>query len=124
MIIHNLSKSLQQFSILTWKNSILVRRNLVGIFFELILSIFIISMLLVTRHFIENIKYAQQQNPTYNVIDFYYNNFDENLVLFYPPDSPLVQNIVSRAFRFIKSEKWWYNSISDYFFHYMLKICF
>lgn len=106
---HQMASASRQFLILTWKNSILLSRNLVGIFFELVLSVLMISMLLVTRHFIENVRYNQQQMPAYNVIDFYFNNLDEDLVLVYPSESAVALNVVTRAFRFITSEKWWYN---------------
>lgn len=103
-----LASSPRQFLILAWKNSLLLGRNLVGAFFELVLSVFIVSMLLVTRHFIENVRYSQQQMPAYNVIDFFFNNLDEDLVLVYPSDSAAALNVVRRAFWFITSEKWWY----------------
>lgn len=101
-----------QFRILTWKNFTLLKRRVIGFAFEVLLSVFIICMLLVSRHFVENIQFPQQKNPTYNVIDYYFNNYQEDLVLYYP-DSAVARNVVERAFRFIKSEKWWYNSISS-----------
>lgn len=106
---HQLASARRQFLILTWKNSLLLSRNLAGIFFELVLSVLIVSMLLVTRHFIENVRYGQQQMPAYNVIDFFFNNLDEDIVLVYPSESAVALNVVTRAFRFITSEKWWYN---------------
>lgn len=106
---HHLASSTRQFLILTWKNSLLLSRNFAGVFFELVLSVLIVSMLLVTRHFIENVRYGQQQMPAYNVIDFFFNNLDEDLVLVYPSESAVALNVVTRAFRFITSEKWWYN---------------
>lgn len=110
---HQLASARRQFLILTWKNSLLLSRNLAGIFFELVLSVLIVSMLLVTRHFIENVRYGQQQMPAYNVIDFFFNNLDEDIVLVYPSESAVALNVVTRAFRFITSEKWWYNVNSN-----------
>ena len=60
-----------QLSILLWKNLILIKRKKFSTIFEVLLSIAFISMLLITRYFVERVYIPEQKNPVYNVIDYF-----------------------------------------------------
>lgn len=95
-----------QFIILTWKNILIIKRNPIGPFVEIFLSLIFISFILILRNFVEIIFYSPISNPTYDIIDFFHKTASQDLILFYP-NTPLVQNIVFRAFRVIRSQKFW-----------------
>lgn len=98
----------RQFCMLTWKNLILIRRNLLGTLFELALSIFFIFTLLIIRHIVERIYVPEQIYPAYYIIDYFQNAVGHNLILFYPNNS-MIQQVVQHAYNLIKSRKLWLN---------------
>lgn len=103
-----------QFLILTWKNILIIKRNPTGPIVEFFLSLFFISFILILRNYVEIIFYSPISNPTYDIIDFFHKTASQDLILFYPNTS-LVQNIVFRAFRVIKSQKFWLHLTSKSF---------
>ena len=50
---------------------ILIKRKKFSTIFEVLLSIAFISMLLITRYFVERVYIPEQKNPVYNVIDYF-----------------------------------------------------
>nr|QNH67862.1 ATP-binding cassette transporter subfamily A member 3-like protein X3 [Brachionus rotundiformis] len=102
------NRTFRQFLILTWKNFLILKRKPFGPLVEILLSFFFLSFILILRNYVEIIYFPPNSNPTYNIIDFFYKTASQDLVLFYP-DTPVIQNVVYRAFRVIKSQKYWLN---------------
>ncbi|RNA01714.1 ATP-binding cassette sub-family A member 3 [Brachionus plicatilis] len=102
------NQTFRQLLILIWKNILIIKRNPFGPLIEILLSIFFISFIIILRFYVEIIYFPPISNPIYNIIDFFYKTASQDLILFYP-NIPLVQNIVERAFRVIKSQKYWLN---------------
>jgi hypothetical protein len=98
----------RQFCMLTWKNLILIRRNLLGTLFELTLSIFFVFTLLLIRNIVERIYVPEQIYPAYYIIDYFQNAVGHNLILFYPNNS-MIYEVVQHAYNLIKSRKLWLN---------------
>ena len=94
----------KQILILTWKNFILLRRNLLGTFLELTCPFIFISFLLIIRYFIERIKFFNQylQSNSGNVLDLYENAISqERDVVLYYPNNELIQKLVEQAVQFL-----------------------
>jgi hypothetical protein len=102
---------LKQVSILTWKNSILIRRKKLSTILEIVLSLLFISMLLTIRYFVEKVPIPDQFNPIYNVMDYFQVFTGKNLILYYP-NNPLIQRIIMNAYDFIRTRKPWLNATS------------
>lgn len=102
------SNFLTQLSVLTVKNLLLIKQNLVGTFFELLLSILFVFLLLIIRNYIEIVKYPTQSYSAYTVLDFFYKYAGQDFIYFYP-NTPIVKDVITRAVRFIKSQKYWLN---------------
>ena len=96
----------RQLGILMWKNLLIIKRSYLQFILEITMSIFFIFMLLIVRYFVERIFYQEQSNSAYNVIDFFYKYVGQDTIIFYP-DTPVVKNILNRAFLFLKSQKYW-----------------
>jgi hypothetical protein len=95
-----------QLKTLLWKNLLLIRRNYIQFSIEISLSLFFVFSLLIVRNFVERIFYAELPNSIYNVVDFFYKYIGTDTIMFYP-DTPVVRNIIDRAVRFIKAQKYW-----------------
>ncbi|CAF0946948.1 unnamed protein product [Brachionus calyciflorus] len=104
--IHGLTSTFKQFIILSWKNLLIIKRKPLETLFEILMSLFFISLILVLRNYVEILFYQSTSNSAYSVIDFFYKTASQDLVLFYP-NTPIIKNIVNRAFRIIKSQKYW-----------------
>lgn len=103
----------RQLGVLMLKNLLIIRSSFIQFTFEIVLSISFILMLLVVRNFVERILVHEQPNSAYNVIDFFYKYIGQDTIMFYP-DTPVVRNIISRAFLFIKTQKYWLSLFSKF----------
>ena len=97
---------LKQFFILSYKNALLLKRNIVGTIFEISLSIFFVLTLLMVRNIVERVYVPEQINPSYYLIDYFQALAGHNLILFYP-NNPLIERIVNNAYSIIKTRKYW-----------------
>nr|UOU03316.1 ATP-binding cassette subfamily A3-like 3 [Brachionus rubens] len=104
----SLKSTTNQFLVLNWKNLLLIRRRPIGTILEILLALFFVFLILIIRNYVEIVYFPPLKNPGYNVIDFFFKTASQDLVLFYP-NTPVIRNIVSRAFRIIKSQKYWLN---------------
>jgi hypothetical protein len=98
----------RQLRVLSWKSMLVIRRNITQFIFEIVLSFLFVFMLIVVRNFVERIYYEEQATSAYNVVDFFYKYIGQDTIVFFP-DTPLVKNIVYRALKFLKSQKYWLN---------------
>lgn len=111
--ILNQNQAFNQFKILAWKNVLIAIRNPLGPLIEILLSILFISFILILRTYVEILYFPPTSNPTYDIIDYFHKTASQDLILFYP-NTPLIQNIVNRAFRVIISQKFWLNLSSKF----------
>jgi hypothetical protein len=96
----------RQLRVLAWKSILITRRNFIHFLFEVVLSFMFVFMLIVVRYFVEKVYYEEQASSAYNVVDFFYKYIGQDTIVFYP-DTPVVNNIINRALKFLKSQKYW-----------------
>jgi hypothetical protein len=103
----------RQLRVLAWKSILITRRNFIHFLFEIILSFLFVFMLIVVRYFVERIFYEEQASSAYNVVDFFYKYIGQDTIVFYP-DTPVVKNVINRALKFLKSQKYWLSIHSNF----------
>ena len=109
----------KQFSILTWKNLILSRRNACGLVTEILCPLIVILILIVIRYFVDVTQYEDQANASNNVLDLLPitpNSTSNASLLLYYPNTPIVYNIITNAVSLIKLRKPYFNASSKILF--------
>jgi hypothetical protein len=88
----------KQIRILSWKNWINIKRNIVGLFFEFVCPFVFVSFLIIIRNFIEKIRLTSEFNEPNSVLNVRLGAFNQtrNLVLFHP-NTDFVRNLVENA---------------------------
>ncbi len=88
----------KQIYILTWKICINTKRNIIGLFFEIVCPLVFVSFLLIIRNFIEKIRLTSEFNEPTSVLNVHLGAFNQtrNIVLFYP-NNEFVRTMVENA---------------------------
>ena len=90
-----------QLSVLLWKNLLIFRRHYYTSFFEIILALSFISLLLLLRYMVDRFFLAEERNGIVNVYDFFQTSSTRYLILYYPNNN-LIQTIVDDAINKIR----------------------
>ncbi len=98
----------RQTLILLWKNGLLFRRNILGTFMEIIISLINVFVLLIIRYVVDVRKYATQDNFGIPLIYLMSISKQKKTVLF-SPNNAYIKMIVENAFNIIKKAKPNYN---------------
>jgi hypothetical protein len=95
----------KQFYILLWKNFILSKRNLCGLFTELLCPLVAIIILIIIRYFVDITQYSDQSNGLNNVLDLLRLTKNSGNLLLYYPNTTLAKSVVEEAVMLIQKVK-------------------
>jgi hypothetical protein len=100
----------QQLRILSWKNLILSKRSKKGLISEIIIPMFLLVILVVIRILV-SIEYVKAKNPSAKSVFSYFDdkNITERNLIYYYPESTIVENIIKRGVDIIKLKNTQFN---------------
>ena len=100
----------QQLRILSWKNLILSKRSKKGLISEIIIPMFFLIILVVIRILVP-IQYVKAENPSAKSVFNYFDgkNITERNLIYYYPESSIVENIIKRGVDIIKLKNTQFN---------------
>jgi hypothetical protein len=99
--IHKVVGFFQQTWIIVWKNFLLFRRNLSGMFVEIFVSYVFLAILVFLRYFIDVTQVPDQDWPALSPIAMMTINSNRPN-LYYYPNTTLIQTVADRAVNGIK----------------------